>query len=87
MTDANQAAETAAPAPGITLGDMATMVQIVDLCSKRGAFEGPELEVVGGLRSRVVAFVEANQPKDAEAPEGDVPVVDAEPVEDSTEES
>ena len=41
MTDVNEA--PAPDAPGITLGDMATMVQIIDLCSKRGAFEGQEL--------------------------------------------
>ena len=77
----------AADAPQITLGDMATMVQIVDLCSKRGAFEGPELETVGGLRSRIVAFVEANQPKDEPAPEGAVPEVEAEAVEEDSAES
>jgi hypothetical protein len=85
MTDTNETAAPEAAAPGITLGDMATMVQIVDLCSKRGAFEGPELETVGALRSRVVAFVEANQPKDGKAPEGAVPEMEAEPVEDSEE--
>ena len=83
MADVNDV--PAADAPQITLGDMATMVQIVDLCSKRGAFEGPELETVGGLRSRIVAFVEANQPKDEPAPEGAVPEVEAEAVEDSEE--
>ena len=83
MTDVNEA--PAADAPQITLGDMATMVQVVDLCSKRGAFEGPELETVGGLRSRIVAFVEANQPKDEPAPEGAVPEMEAEAVEEAEE--
>ena len=46
------------------------------MCSKRGGFEGPELEAVGGLRSRVVKFLEANAPKDGEAPAGDVPVAE-----------
>jgi len=67
---------------GLSLQDVATIVQIIDLCSKRGAFEGPELESVGGLRSRVVAFVNAAAPKDGEAPEGEVPVVET-PEEDS----
>lgn len=70
--EVNAAAEEAAPQ--LTLGDIATTVQIIDLCSERGAFKGPELEAVGGLRSRVVKFLEANQPKDGEAPEGEVPV-------------
>lgn len=72
--EVNAAAEEAAPQ--LTLGDIATVVQIIDLCSKRGGFEGQELEAVGGLRSRVVKFLEANQPKDGEAPEGDVPVAE-----------
>ena len=72
--EVNAAAQEAAPQ--LTLGDISTMVQIIDLCSKRGGFEGPELEAVGGLRSRVVKFLEANAPKDGEAPEGDVPVAE-----------
>jgi len=72
--EVNAAAEEAAPQ--LTLGDISTMVQIIDLCSKRGGFEGPELEAVGGLRSRVVKFLEANAPKDGEAPAGDVPVAE-----------
>tara|TARA_B100000287_G_scaffold84894_1_gene77529 strand:- start:1157 stop:1414 length:258 start_codon:yes stop_codon:yes gene_type:complete len=62
----------------LSLQDLATVVQIVDICSRRGAFEGPELEAVGGLRSRIVAFVNASAPKDGEVPEGQVPVADAE---------
>lgn len=67
----------------LSLQDIATCVQIVDLCSKRGAFEGPELEIVGGLRTRLVSFVQANQPADEPVAEGQVPEVEAEPVEDS----
>jgi hypothetical protein len=72
--EVNVAAEEAAPQ--LTLGDISTMVQIIDLCSKRGGFEGQELEAVGGLRSRVVKFLEANQPQDGETPSGDVPVAE-----------
>tara|TARA_B100000941_G_scaffold68008_2_gene45643 strand:- start:747 stop:1004 length:258 start_codon:yes stop_codon:yes gene_type:complete len=67
----------------LSLQDIATCVQIVDLCSKRGAFEGPELEIIGGLRTRLVSFVQANQPADEPVAEGQVPEVEAEPVEDS----
>ena len=72
MTD--QVENQAAAPVQLSLQDIATMAQIVDLCSKRGAFEGQELEAVGGLRNRIVAFLEANQPKEGEeAPEGAVP--------------
>ena len=60
-------------APNLSLQDIATMVQIIDLVSRRGGFEGPELEAVGGLRNRTVAFLNAAAPKDG-VPEGQVPV-------------
>ena len=69
--------------PQLSLQDLATVVQIIDICSKRGGFEGPELEAVGGLRNRVVAFVNASAPKEGEAPEGAVPTVDETPAEET----
>ena len=69
--------------PQLSLQDLATVVQIIDICSKRGGFEGPELEAVGGLRNRVVAFVNASAPKEGEAPEGAVPTVDEAPAEET----
>ena len=61
---------------GVQLGlnDIATMVQIIDLVSRRGGFEGPELEAVGGLRSRVVAFLQAAQEAQGQEAEGNLPV-------------
>lgn len=61
-------------APNLSLQDIATMVQIIDLVSRRGGFEGQELEAVGGLRNRTVAFLNAAAPKDGDVPEGQVPV-------------
>ena len=71
--------------PQLSLQDLATMVQVIDICSRRGGFEGQELEAVGGLRNRVVAFVNSVAPKDGEAPEGAVPVVDEAPAEEAAE--
>jgi len=67
----------------LSLQDIATMVQIIDICSKRGGFEGPELEAVGGLRNRVVTFLNAAS-KNGETPEGQVPEVE-EPADESAE--
>ena len=71
-------------AQGLSLQDIATAVQIIDICSRRGGFEGPELASVGGLRERFVSFVQANAPNDEPAPEGSVPETDADS-EDSAE--
>ena len=60
----------------LSLQDIATMVQIIDICSKRGGFEGPELESVGGLRNRVVTFLNAASKGAENTPEGEVPVTE-----------
>ena len=61
-------------APNLSLQDISTFVQIIDLCSKRGGFEGPEMETIGGLRNRTVAFLNAASAEQGEkAPEGMVP--------------
>ena len=58
------------------LQDIATMVQVIAIVSRRGGFEGQELEAIGGLRNRIVAFLNAAAPKDGEQPEGAVPVAE-----------
>ncbi len=81
MTEEVNAVETAeTEAPQLSLQDIATMVQIIDVCSKRGGFEGQELEAVGSLRNRVVTFLNAAAPKDGETPEGDLPAEEVEEV-------
>ena len=82
--DVNTNVEAQAEGVQLSLQDIATMVQIIDICSKRGGFEGPELEAVGGLRSRIVAFLEEAS-KGQETPEGAVPEVAA--TEDDSSES
>lgn len=43
---------------GVDINDVSMMVQIIDICSKRGAFEGPELQMVGQLRTKLATIVE-----------------------------
>jgi len=58
-----QEAQTeAAPVVQLSLADLAATVSIIDTASKRGTFEGAELESVGGVRNRLVAFLQAQQP-------------------------
>ena len=54
--------ETTAPAPadaGLSINDIQGCVTIIDLVTKRGAFEGPELADVGAVRNRLDAFLKA----------------------------
>ena len=66
MSEENQVEEsnTEAEAPGIGLQDIAACVQIIDIVTKRGAFEGAELADVGTVRNRLTAFLDANKPKE-----------------------
>lgn len=50
----------------VTLQDLAMVVNIIDLVTKRGAFEGNELLPVGSLREKIAQFL-TEQQKAAEA--------------------
>jgi|TARA_R110000803_G_scaffold78187_4_gene143316 hypothetical protein len=70
--------ETTAPAaenPGLSLSDIKGCVSIIDIVTKRGAFEGPELAEVGTLRNRLDSFLTAAAA--AEAPATEAPETEA----------
>lgn len=50
-------------APQLNLNDFVTVVNLIDVCTERGAFKGNELLVVGTIREKFSAFVKANTPK------------------------
>ena len=45
--------------PGLTLQDLVLVAQIIQLTSQRGAFKAEELEQVGGLYNKLVAFLQS----------------------------
>ena len=65
MSEENQT-EAEAVKPDVSLNDFIVMVKLIDICSKRGAFEGPELKDVGTLRGRLSEFVEYHKPEEPE---------------------
>lgn len=44
----------------IELSDIASVIKVIDVVTKRGAFEGVEMADVGALRNRLSAFVEGH---------------------------
>ena len=56
-------------APQVSINDFVVMVKLIDICSKRGAFEGAELSDVGQLRTRLAEFVEYHKPAEEPAEE------------------
>ena len=47
----------------IQLADIATLVQVIDVVSQRGGFQGQELAGVGMLRNKLEMFVRQNSPE------------------------
>lgn len=64
----------------INLNDVAIAVGAIDVASKAGAFQGSDMEIVGGARNRLNEAVQA-----AKQPE-EPPIVDAEVVEEAAAE-
>lgn len=63
-------AEAPAQAPMVTVNDLVNIYNVIDLASKRGAFQAAELSSVGAVANKVKAFVDhvqAEQKKAAEA--------------------
>jgi len=56
----------------ISLQDIATVVQLIDVVSRRGGIEGRELAGIGMLRNKLETFLQQNAPQ-GEAPEGGMP--------------
>ena len=76
MTEQAQAAQQQQQEPvQLSLQDIATMVQFVDVASRRGAVAGNEMAVIGMLRNKMEVFLQQNMPQDG-APNGQMPAPD-----------
>lgn len=47
----------------INLGDLSTVLQLIDVVSTRGGFQGNELAGIGMLRNKIEAFLRQNVPQ------------------------
>lgn len=50
----------------LTLHDLISVIQIIDLASTRGAFRGEELLPVGTLREKLATYIKTKQEEDKE---------------------
>jgi hypothetical protein len=67
MSNNTENSAASSQAPEITLNDFANLVRIIDVASRRGAFEGKELSSVGSVRDKVEAFLVHYAPKQEQA--------------------
>ena len=47
----------------INVGDLSTLLQIIDVVSTRGGFQGQELAGIGMLRNKLEAYLRQNTPQ------------------------
>lgn len=63
--EAQEVVQEAAQEPGanegVSLGDLANVVNIIDVATERGAFRGPELEGIGATRRKIVNLLNEAQ--------------------------
>ena len=55
----------------ITINDIVQIKNIMEVCSRRGAFQADELEVVGALYNRIKLFVDEVEAKSTETASND----------------
>jgi len=69
----------------VTLNDIASVVQIIDVVSRRGGIQGNEMAGVGMLRNKLETFLQQNMPEgmgqQAQAEAAGTPVDVATPLE------
>lgn len=68
MSEETQVEAPAAPA--VTVNDLVNVYAVIDLASKRGAFQAAELSAVGAVANKIKAFIDFVQAAQAEQAEG-----------------
>lgn len=71
---ADVAGNGAPQGPDLTVQDLQALKAIIDVASKRGAFQPNEMEVVGKTYNRLTVFLDAVTPKN----QGDAPPANGE---------
>ena len=84
--EAPASAEAPAQAPMVTVNDLVNVYNIIDLASKRGAFQAAELASVGAIANKVKAFVDHVQAQQKAAADAAGEAEGNKPAETSTEE-
>jgi len=76
----------AADVPNFNLADLSAVKQIIEVSSRRGAYNAAELSAVGGTYDRLMAFLQYHVPApDSPVEDEDTPTAEIEPVDNNTE--
>ena len=73
--------EAQAEAPAVTVNDLVNAYAVIDLASKRGAFQAAELSAVGAVANKIKSFIDFVQAQQAENAEAEGGAAEAAPAE------
>jgi hypothetical protein len=71
--------EAQAEAPAVTVNDLVNAYAVIDLASKRGAFQAAELSAVGAVANKIKSFIDFVQAAQAEQAEAEGGAAEAAP--------
>lgn len=71
--------------PNLSLQHIQSVITLIDLCSKRGAFEGSELSAVGTIRESFSQILDFHTPKKEEDETSEATTEGAEATEETSE--
>jgi len=71
--------EAQAEAPVVTVNDLVNAYAVIDLASKRGAFQAAELSAVGAVANKIKSFIDFVQAAQAEQAEAEGGAAEAAP--------
>lgn len=71
--------EAQAEAPAVTVNDLVNAYAVIDLASKRGAFQAAELSAVGAVANKIKSFIDFVQAQQAEQAEAEGGAAEAAP--------
>ena len=71
--------EAQAETPAVTVNDLVNAYAVIDIASKRGAFQAAELSAVGAVANKIKSFIDFVQAAQAEQAEAEGGAAEAAP--------
>jgi hypothetical protein len=63
--------------PEIGIGDLVAVIDIIDTCVQRGAFEGSEIAEIGEIRTKFATFINHHLPEEFQRPDEEIAISEA----------
>ena len=69
--------DTEIDGPEIGIGDLVAVIDIIDTCVQRGAFEGAEIGEIGEIRTKFATFINHHLPEEFQRDEDEIAITEA----------